>query len=49
MWEPRLTLNFSTVGGAELHLQPQLNHASTPTVTGGHRRGMYFTGWLPVS
>jgi len=44
MWEPRLTLNFSTVGGSTNYIfQPQLNMLYSNS-TGGHRRGMYFTG-----
>ena len=44
MWEPRVTLNFNTVGGNTTYLfTPQVNvlFANSP---GGHRRGMYFTG-----
>lgn len=44
MWEPRVGLNFSTVGGTtEYIFTPQVNllYSNTP---GGHRRGMYFTG-----
>jgi hypothetical protein len=44
MWEPRVSLNFSTVGGSTSYLfTPQINllYANTP---GGQRRGMYFTG-----
>ncbi len=44
MWEPRLNLNFSTVGGATTYLlTPQLNLLYANSA-GGHRRGMYFTG-----
>jgi hypothetical protein len=44
MWEPRLTLNFSTVGGNTTYLfTPQVNLLYANS-TGGHRRGMYFTG-----
>ncbi len=44
MWEPRLTLNFSTVGGNTTYLfTPQVNMLYSNS-TGGHRRGMYFTG-----
>lgn len=44
MWEPRLSLNFSTVGGNTTYLfTPQVNLLYSNT-TGGHRRGMYFTG-----
>ena len=44
MWEPRLNLNFSTVGGSTTYLlTPQLNLLYANSV-GGHRRGMYFTG-----
>ena len=44
MWEPRLTLNFSTVGGSTSYLfTPQINMLYANS-TGGHRRGMYFTG-----
>lgn len=44
MWEPRASLNFSTVGGSTTYIfTPQINmlYANSP---GGHRRGMYFTG-----
>jgi hypothetical protein len=44
MWEPRLTLNFNTVGGNTTYIfTPQVNalYANTP---GMHRKGMYFTG-----
>lgn len=44
MWEPRVSLNFNTVGGSTTYLfTPQVNvlYANSP---GGHRRGMYFTG-----
>jgi hypothetical protein len=44
MWEPRLALNFSTVGGETTYLfTPQVNLLYANS-TGGHRRGMYFTG-----
>jgi hypothetical protein len=44
MWEPRLALNFSTVGGETTYLfTPQVNMLYANS-TGGHRRGMYFTG-----
>ena len=44
MWEPRLALNFSTVGGETQYiLTPQINMLYANS-TGGHRRGMYFTG-----
>lgn len=44
MWEPRVTLNFSTVGGNTVYLfTPQVNMLYANS-TGGHRRGMYFTG-----
>jgi hypothetical protein len=44
MWEPRLALNFNTVGGETTYLfTPQLNMLYANS-TGGHRRGMYFTG-----
>jgi hypothetical protein len=44
MWEPRLALNFNTVGGETTYLfTPQINMLYSNT-TGGHRRGMYFTG-----
>jgi len=44
MWEPRLTLNFSTVGGNTTYLfTPQVNMLYSNS-SGGHRRGMYFTG-----
>jgi hypothetical protein len=44
MWEPRLSFNFSTVGGTTSYvLTPAVNllYANSP---GGHRRGMYFSG-----
>lgn len=44
MWEPRVSLNFSTVGGNTTYLfTPQINMLYANS-TGGHRRGMYFTG-----
>jgi hypothetical protein len=44
MWEPRLSLNFSTVGGSTSYLfTPQVNMLYANS-SGGHRRGMYFTG-----
>lgn len=44
MWEPRLTLNFSSVGGNTTYLfQPGVNVLFANTA-GGNRRGMYFTG-----
>ena len=44
MWEPRLALNFNTVGGNTTYIfTPQLNMLYSNS-TGGHRRGMYFTG-----
>jgi len=44
MWEPRLALNFSTVGGNTTYLfTPQVNMLYANSA-GGHRRGMYFTG-----
>jgi len=44
MWEPRVTLNFSSVGGNTTYLfTPQVN-ALFAQSAGGHRRGMYFTG-----
>jgi hypothetical protein len=44
MWEPRVGLNFSTVGGQTIYVfTPQINLLYSNT-TGGHRRGMYFTG-----
>jgi hypothetical protein len=44
MWEPRLSLTFSTVGGNTTYLfSPQVNLLYANS-TGGHRRGMYFTG-----
>ena len=44
MWEPRASLNFSTVGGSTTYLfTPQVNLLYANS-TGGHRRGMYFTG-----
>lgn len=44
MWEPRFSLDFSTVGGETTYeLTPGVNllYAQSP---GGHRRGMFFTG-----
>jgi len=44
MWEPRLSLAFSTAGGSTTYdFAPGVNllYAQTP---GGHRRGMYLTG-----
>lgn len=44
MWEPRVGLNFNTVGGQTRYvLTPAVNmlYSNTP---GGHRRGMYFSG-----
>ena len=44
MWEPRVSLNLTTVGGGTTYLfTPQVNmlYANSP---GGHRRGMFFTG-----
>jgi hypothetical protein len=44
MWEPRISLNLSSVGGQTRYaLAPQLNLLYANT-TGGHRRGMYFAG-----
>ena len=44
MWEPRASLTFSSVGGNTTYLfTPQIN-ALYAQSTGGHRRGMYFTG-----
>jgi hypothetical protein len=44
MWEPRLSLNFNTVGGNTTYLfTPQVNLLYSNSA-GGHRRGMYFTG-----
>lgn len=44
MWEPRVGLNFTTVGGETQYLfTPQMNLLYANS-TGGHRRGMYFTG-----
>lgn len=44
MWEPRVGLNFNTVGGETRYvLTPQLNMLYSNS-TGGHRRGMYFSG-----
>ena len=44
MWEPRVTLNFSSVGGTTTYVfTPDMNvlFANSP---GGHRQGMFFTG-----
>ena len=44
MWEPRVTLNFSSVGGTTTYLfTPDVNVLISNS-PGGHRRGMYFTG-----
>ena len=44
MWEPRVTLNFNTVGGNTTYLfTPQMNLLYANSA-GGHRRGMFFTG-----
>ena len=44
MWEPRVTLNLNTAGGNTTYLfTPGVNVLFANT-TGGHRRGMYFTG-----
>ncbi len=44
MWEPRLSLNFSTVGGTTAYVfTPGINMLYANS-SGGHRRGMYFTG-----
>lgn len=44
MWEARGTLNFSTVGGNTAYdFEPGVNVLYANS-TGGHRRGMYFTG-----
>lgn len=44
MWEPRASLTFSTVGGQTIYsFTPQINLLYANS-TGGHRRGMYFTG-----
>ena len=43
MWEPRLSLIFSTIGGTTIYqFNPGVNvlFSNSP---GGHRRGMYFT------
>jgi len=43
-WEGRLNLGFSTVGGNTAYdLEPGVNVLFANS-TGGHRRGMYFTG-----
>jgi hypothetical protein len=48
MWEPRLALNFNTVGGSTSYIfTPQLNMLYSNS-SGGHRRGMYFTGGAGV-
>lgn len=44
MWEPRVSLDFSTVAGATTYgIAPGVNmlYSMTP---GGHRKGMYLTG-----
>jgi len=44
MWEPRLALDFSTVGGETNYIfTPQINMLYANSA-GGHHRGMYFTG-----
>src|SRR3989441_7005263 len=44
MWEPRVTLNLSSVGGTTTYLfTPDVNVLISNS-PGGHRRGMYFTG-----
>lgn len=44
MWEARGTLTFSTVGGNTAYdFEPGVNVLYANS-TGGHRRGMYFTG-----
>ena len=44
MWEARATLNFNTVGGNTAYVfEPGVNVLFANS-TGGHRRGMYFTG-----
>jgi hypothetical protein len=44
MWEARGTFTFSTVGGNTAYdFEPGVNVLFANT-TGGHRRGMYFTG-----
>src|SRR3989442_4302266 len=43
MWEPRVTLNLSSVGGTTTYLfTPDVNVLISNS-PGGHRRGMYFT------
>lgn len=44
MWEPRLTFNFSSVGGETTYLLTPGVNALMSNSPGGHRRGMYFTG-----
>ncbi len=49
MWEPRVSLAFSTVGGETVYLfTPGVNvlYSMTP---GGHRNGMYLTGGAGLS
>ena len=44
MWEARGTFNFNTVGGETAYeIEPGVNVLFSNS-TGGHRRGMYFTG-----
>jgi len=44
MWEPRVALNFNTVGGNTTYIfTPQVNMLYANS-TGLHHRGMYFTG-----
>ena len=44
MWEARAALNFNTVGGTTAYeFEPGVN-VLVSNSTGGHRRGMYFTG-----
>ena len=44
MWEPRGTLQFSSVGGQTVYAFTPEIHLLYANSTGGHRRGMYFTG-----
>ena len=44
MWEPRVSLQFSTVAGQTIYAFTPEIHLLYSNTTGGHRRGMYFTG-----
>src|SRR2546427_4979038 len=44
MWEPRASLQFSTVNGQTIYAFTPEVHLLYANSAGGHRRGMYFTG-----